>query len=55
MLLVHANMELSLPGSFVPKLSSAGFRSVVPDHFGFGKSDKPLIPTGTVLRGTQKC
>jgi len=45
MLLVHGMPTWSyLYRDFIPKLSSAGFRSVVPDHFGFGKSDKPTDP-----------
>jgi len=45
MLLVHGMPTWSyLYRDFIPKLSSAGFRCVVPDHFGFGKSDKPIDP-----------
>jgi haloalkane dehalogenase len=45
MLLVHGMPTWGyLYRDFIPKLSSAGFRCVVPDHFGFGKSDKPIDP-----------
>jgi haloalkane dehalogenase len=45
MLLVHGMPTWSyLYRDFIPKLASAGFRCIAPDHFGFGKSDKPTDP-----------
>ncbi len=40
--LVHGNPTWGyLYRHFIPALASAGFRVVVPDHLGFGRSDKP--------------
>lgn len=43
--LVHGNPTWGfLYRHFVPPLADAGFRVIVPDHLGFGRSDKPDVP-----------
>ena len=43
MLLVHGEPTWSyLYRGFIDPLTAAGFRCVVPDHVGFGRSDKPI-------------
>lgn len=45
-LLVHGNPSSGyLFRRFVAPLAGAGLRVVVPDHLGFGRSDKPSAPT----------
>lgn len=45
MLLVHGMPTWSyLYRDFIPDLVAAGFRCIVPDHLGFGRSDKPIDP-----------
>jgi alpha-beta hydrolase superfamily lysophospholipase len=40
--LVHGNPTWAyLWRDFIPVLTAAGFRAIVPDHLGFGRSDKP--------------
>ena len=41
-IMVHGNPTWGyLWRNFVPPLVDAGFRTIVPDHLGFGRSDKP--------------
>lgn len=43
--LVHGNPTWGyLYRNFIPPLLEAGYRVVVPDHLGFGRSDKPTTP-----------
>jgi len=43
--MVHGNPTWSyLWRNFIPPLVEAGFRVIVPDHLGFGRSDKPDDP-----------
>src|SRR5262245_34645291 len=43
--MVHGNPTWGyLYRRFIPPLIKAGFRVVVPDHLGFGRSDKPDDP-----------
>ncbi len=43
--LVHGNPTWGyLWRNFIPPLVAAGFRTIVPDHLGFGRSDKPDAP-----------
>jgi len=43
--LVHGNPTWGyLWRNFIPPLAEAGFRVIVPDHLGFGRSDKPDDP-----------
>lgn len=43
--LVHGNPTWGyLYRNFIPPLVEAGYRVIVPDHLGFGRSDKPDIP-----------
>lgn len=43
--LVHGNPTWGyLYRHFIPPLVAAGFRAIVPDHLGFGRSDKPDTP-----------
>ncbi len=45
MVLVHGNPTWGyLYRNFVPALVEAGHRAIVPDHLGFGRSDKPTNP-----------
>ncbi len=49
--LLHGNPTWGyLYRRFVPPLVEAGFRAVVPDHMGFGRSDKPLHGPYTLAR-----
>lgn len=42
LVLVHGNLTWAyLWRNFIPALTAAGFRAIVPDHLGFGRSDKP--------------
>jgi len=44
--LVHGNPTWGyLWRHFIPPLAGAGFRVIVPDHLGFGRSDKPGDPS----------
>ena len=44
--LVHGNPTWGyLWRHFIPPLAGAGFRVIVPDHLGFGRSDKPDDPS----------
>ncbi len=43
--LVHGNPTWGyLYRNFIPPLVKAGYRVIVPDHLGFGRSDKPDVP-----------
>jgi pimeloyl-ACP methyl ester carboxylesterase len=43
--LVHGNPTWGyLYRNFIPPLVAAGYRAIVPDHLGFGRSDKPDRP-----------
>lgn len=43
--MVHGNPTWGyLYRNFIPPLVAAGFRAIVPDHLGFGRSDKPGNP-----------
>jgi cis-3-alkyl-4-acyloxetan-2-one decarboxylase len=43
--LVHGNPTWGfLYRHFIPPLVDAGYRAIVPDHLGFGRSDKPSDP-----------
>ena len=43
--LVHGNPTWGyLYRNFIPPLVKAGYRVIVPDHLGFGRSDKPDMP-----------
>lgn len=43
--MVHGNPTWGyLYRNFIPPLVAAGFRAIVPDHLGFGQSDKPDDP-----------
>ena len=43
--MVHGNPTWGyLYRNFIPPLTEAGFRCIVPDHLGFGRSDKPDAP-----------
>jgi len=43
--MVHGNPTWGyLWRHFIPPLASAGFRAIVPDHLGFGRSEKPDDP-----------
>jgi haloalkane dehalogenase len=49
--LVHGNPTWGfLYRNFIPPLARAGHRVIVPDHLGFGRSDKPDDPTVYTLR-----
>src|SRR5690348_957982 len=42
--LVHGNPSWGyLFRNFIPPLVAAGHRVIVPDHLGFGRSDKPAV------------
>jgi pimeloyl-ACP methyl ester carboxylesterase len=44
--LVHGNPTWGYVWrNFVPPLVDAGFRVIIPDHLGFGRSDKPADPS----------
>ncbi|MGB5812703.1 MAG: alpha/beta fold hydrolase, partial [Polyangiales bacterium] len=44
--MVHGNPTWGyLYRNFIPALVGAGYRCIVPDHLGFGRSDKPDQPT----------
>lgn len=44
-ILLHGNPTWGyLYRNFIPPLVGAGFRAIVPDHLGFGRSDKPDDP-----------
>ena len=46
LVLVHGNPTWGyLWRNFIPPLVGAGFRVIVPDHLGFGRSDKPDDPS----------
>ncbi|MFQ5848677.1 MAG: alpha/beta fold hydrolase, partial [Candidatus Methylomirabilales bacterium] len=46
LVLVHGNPTWGyLWRHFIPPLVGAGFRVIVPDHLGFGRSDKPDDPS----------
>ena len=36
--------------NFIPSLTDAGHRAIVPDHLGFGRSDKPDRPERYTIR-----
>ncbi len=43
--MVHGNPTWAyLYRNFIPPLVDAGYRTIVPDHLGFGRSDKPTDP-----------
>jgi pimeloyl-ACP methyl ester carboxylesterase len=42
--------------NFVPQLVEAGYRAIVPDHLGFGRSEKPDRPElYTIQRHAERC
>lgn len=44
-IMLHGNPTWGyLYRNFIPPLLGAGFRTIVPDHLGFGRSDKPDDP-----------
>jgi haloalkane dehalogenase len=48
--LVHGNPTWGyLFRNFIPPLVTAGFRVIVPDHLGFGRSDKPAATAGPAV------
>lgn len=55
MLLVHGMPTWSyLYRTMIPDLVTAGYRSIAPDHLGFGRSDKPTDPHWfTIARHTE--
>ncbi|MBA58583.1 MAG: hypothetical protein CMQ40_05355 [Gammaproteobacteria bacterium] len=55
MLLLHGMPTWGyLYRKMIPKLVEAGFRCIVPDHLGFGRSDKPTDPVFyTIARHTE--
>ena len=55
-LLVHGEPTWGyLYRRWIPGLVDAGFRVVVPDHIGFGRSDKIVDDAGTSSSATSRC